>query len=138
MQRAFAVATLQDNLRRVADVALRLAGSALRIIPLWDGSDDNYIKPPQFPPKPQPPKGSLPIYYRKRLFDRGIEEHFAACFLDRSGGFGLPVAEIVRHELDFAGVERRIEKTFERARSGNGLFRIGFQERHATRSAPAA
>ena len=62
VQRAFAVATLQDNLRRVADVALRLAGScdrfaarpsasanlttssqvhlasALKIIPLWDGS----------------------------------------------------------------------------------------------------
>ena len=38
MQRAFAVATLQDNLRRVADVALRLCASALKIIPLWDGS----------------------------------------------------------------------------------------------------
>ncbi len=32
MQRAFAVATLQDNLRRVADVALRLCASALKII----------------------------------------------------------------------------------------------------------
>ena len=38
MQRAFAVATFQDNLRRVADVALRLCASALKIIPLWDGS----------------------------------------------------------------------------------------------------
>ena len=45
VQRAFAVATLQDNLRRVADVALRLCASALKIIPLWDGSENyaNYL-----------------------------------------------------------------------------------------------